>query len=131
MKKILSFAILLTVLFAGCKKDVVTTGNNTHKIAVSSFGFGDDIRYTITSSYIAKGSTTPMVLEKKDIVGSIINYSYSANLNTGDTFILEIKSTSDVSVNYTVYNDSKQITDARADHIAATGPVNFKYVVND
>lgn len=132
MKKILSLAVLLTVLFAGCKKDNnASTADTKHTFHVSAFGFGDVITYTITSSYIPKGSTTPVVLEQKDIVGSVNIYTYSAELNKGDTFSLEIKSSSNASVNYTVYDGSRQLVDKRADDIKNDQVVSFKYLITD
>ena len=131
MKKILSLAVLLTFLFASCKKDNTAITDTKHTFNVSALGFGNVINYTITSSYIAKGSTTPVVLEKKDIVGSVNVYTFSTELNKGDTFLLEIKSNIKSSVNYTVYDGSRQLVDKRDDNIENDKMVNFKYLITD
>jgi hypothetical protein len=132
MKKILSFAVLITVLFAGCKKENNAIPADTkHTFHVSALGFGDNITYTITTSYIAEGSTIPVVLEQKDIVGSVVVYTYSAELNKGDTFSLEIKSNTKTSVNYTVYDGPRALVDKRADNIRKDQLVSFKYLITN
>ena len=132
MKKTLSLAVLLTVLFAGCKKENNAIPADTkHTFHVAALGFGDNVTYTITISYIAEGSTTPVVLEQKDIVGSVISYTYSTELNKGDTFSMEITSNTKTTVNYAVSDGSRALVDKRVDNIKKDQVVSFKYLITN